>query len=1441
MFTDRPASASSQPTAKNCSACGFRAGKPARAIQNFIASHVGLGGQTLRQHLVDQFFAPSKGIFLLKQKYINDIIRLHKDLGLLAMNVAHTHEYTMPRDEFLNIVKYQMPDVYFGIPSPDKMPEMVVLLCEPPRKELARYSVDYFRRYFWSLLFHAEIHKLESEWDKQDRLPEKKLATFIDALGRDVFDEIQDVLRQENCLFQPENPKEIVYEFIAYFLQFYNFAPQILDKFFPLIHAPQKVHEQIVNLGVDEELLLTNSRPEGTLTTKELLLQRDAQLQDSEQDLAIFHAQYYLENIYSSPHLDLFGMNRRQFEKKYGELCQALVQEILYNSRIVSRLDLSFVMDKIIHQQVEIQRNHLLLLDRILYQTFYPLYHRASNWQRLLIGLRSTNFMNNARTREAKRKITGNSLAAFQRSRERYKGHNIFYRCLAVLLWPLLLVLRTLWLVPGLLIDALAIACERHSLWAVKICDRRRYHRFVNALHRAEHKQKQGNMAAVFVEYKAAMLALWEVYRRFDLPDYASFYHGMLSEAWDKLKVIEEKFCQEYGLTGDTRAGFKQLLEFIMHSRRLSNTQRWLLQDLQSAYIDPNREYFRFNLWPWLVTMGRKPIRIALPAVALLKKIKLLKLIMKRLYQLQVREKDLLHFKEAIGYAYHRTDEELREKLGPEINEALMKAGIKPRIVWVPGEDAEILPLSSTPTSAKDFAQGLQQETIAFGKIREEVLDQLVIKGRTQFTDLRDIVSRNHLKMDDLTGPLEFISGDQLLRLDRYTGAAIDGAHRTAEVYMRWIHRFNSLLFGWAAGRWISKYLLLPFVGGFVIFETICHMGGALGKWNGLHNLLDPIYRFYVWERHLDYWQQLLGQSADFPDKLVWVALFGFTILFFLYSKLGHDVWHKIVHGITKAFKLLLIETPQTLWYLPPVQFLYKLRLWALLNTFVLRPAIYALPVALPLWLFTDLDEDMDLGYMALIAIVIANLIIHNPIGRQVVDTLEDAVIDTIMRFNTMVLLRLFQFIMDIFKNMVIFLEDMLYSVDDFLRFRKGDFLIMQIIKAVIGKIWYLITYVFRFTLNLIVEPQVNPIKHFPIVTISHKLILPFSIIITKASRDMAKPLLGDWPLLMDLWLTLVFMFVQFGIPGICGFIAWELKSNWKLYRRSASKVLKPAIVTSHGEDILHMLRPGFHSGTIPKLFERIRKATTYGMKSGDWQGLRRLLLQKQHVCEEVHRFAERAFKAEFTNSIRMARQVSNIDIGEIEIALHKIIIPVSIDMQQEGKFSFQIHYQYKSHILFACVRPPMLQKIADEMETYLGFALLVFWKKSGVQMSKEMADAYLRNSINLEKRYEISYHMEKRNLFMMLTPRQSFKVAARVSYNMETADIQPEILQPLFGQNLDKPAQRDRLMLQYVELSWDVYNEVTARFVGCGKIPKELVLPLHVIDATKTIHMSLE
>ena len=87
-------------------------------------------------------------------------------------------------------------------------------------------------------------------------------------------------------------------------------------------------------------------------------------------------------------------------------------------------------------------------------------------------------------------------------------------------------------------------------------------------------------------------------------------------------------------------------------------------------------------------------------------------------------------------------------------------------------------------------------------------------------------------------------------------------------------------------------------------------------------------------------------------------------------------------------------------------------------------------------------------------------------------------------------------------------------------------------------------------------------------------------------------------------------------IPGMFGFLAWELKENWRLYRANRSPTLDPEVVGGHGERIVNYLRPGFHSGTLPKLFARMRGSR------GSSERKREVSLH--HVEADLARFVER-------------------------------------------------------------------------------------------------------------------------------------------------------------------------------------------------------------------------
>ena len=119
------------------------------------------------------------------------------------------------------------------------------------------------------------------------------------------------------------------------------------------------------------------------------------------------------------------------------------------------------------------------------------------------------------------------------------------------------------------------------------------------------------------------------------------------------------------------------------------------------------------------------------------------------------------------------------------------------------------------------------------------------------------------------------------------------------------------------------------------------------------------------------------------------------------------------------------------------------------------------------------------------------NLIVNSRAGRNVEEMFFDAVGEGWQRFGVRPIVGLFWFIVDIFRRLLQLIERLLYAVDEWLRFRSGQSRAMLLAKAALGVGWFFVAYVIRFCVNLLIEPQLNPLKHIPWVSVSHKIMAP--------------------------------------------------------------------------------------------------------------------------------------------------------------------------------------------------------------------------------------------------------------------------------------------------------------------------------------------------------------
>src|SRR5262249_30986541 len=119
--------------------------------------------------------------------------------------------------------------------------------------------------------------------------------------------------------------------------------------------------------------------------------------------------------------------------------------------------------------------------------------------------------------------------------------------------------------------------------------------------------------------------------------------------------------------------------------------------------------------------------------------------------------------------------------------------------------------------------------------------------------------------------------------------------------------------------------------------------------------------------------------------------------------------------------------------------------------------------------------------------------------------------------------------------------------------------------------------------------------------------------------------------------------------------------------RANQSPVLCPEIVGHHGETVLRLLRPGLHSGTIPKLYARLRR--------GRGRAVRRQYEALHHTRERLRQFVERDLLAVLAGSRNWGATV--LTVASIQLACKRIRIElacpalgaesVHVDLEEHG------------------------------------------------------------------------------------------------------------------------------------------------------------------------------
>jgi hypothetical protein len=725
-----------------------------------------------------------------------------------------------------------------------------------------------------------------------------------------------------------------------------------------------------------------------------------------------------------------------------------------------------------------------------------------------------------------------------------------------------------------------------------------------------------------------------------------------------------------------------------------------VLYDLQQVCIDNEHDVYTLDLVEWVRSVGKRPIKRPLPSQRLVRIVKHLRTASQRLGAVRLSDTDRSRFGELLQRAQHKSEEALRARFGPILVTAMQDVGL-------------------TPTNPSEQA--------AFDKMVEEMLDRITEYGFLTFSDLRDTISRNRLKLPDLREPEDFVRGDPLLRLDRRLASLLDGVYRPSEIYMRLLERTTALTFGTPLGRLVTRFALIPFGSAFLILvllglifehlgnaKTHAWLAGALALFQG------PLYDAHKAG------PSPLGASGLVLHFALLVGLGFFLLGLFEVLAFRRRCRVALVEA-GHAMRTIFVDMPLRVIPLKLLRRLVDSWGFQLVYWYLVKPA--ALVVVL-MWL----RPQFFASWTALgVAFLLANVLLNTRFSRAAFDLLGDGVAWLVQQIRAGLLPGLFRLIVQVFKTATDMLETLLFRVDEWLRFRAGDSQLSLVLRTMLGLVWFPISYVVRFYLLVLIEPCLNPLK-LPISILAAKFVYPLMVGLQWIELGGLWPWSWSSPLVPELaryipyglaWVLVICTF--YFLPDAFGFLAWELKENWKLYRANRGEVVRPVPVGSHGETVRALLQPGFHSGTVPRLYARLRRAERDAYRTNDWHDARASRQQLEEVAKTMKRFADRELLALLRQSRAWGGQA--LEVGEVHLTINRIRLELAHAAHPARALEVELKLR-EGWLVAGLGERGWLDRLETEHLRAFTAALANLYKLAGIDLVMEQLHANLPPSI---------------------------------------------------------------------------------------------------------------
>lgn len=725
-------------------------------------------------------------------------------------------------------------------------------------------------------------------------------------------------------------------------------------------------------------------------------------------------------------------------------------------------------------------------------------------------------------------------------------------------------------------------------------------------LHLFRHGVRTGFKAEMAGRYGAALQSLCMAARQYrsmtPCPLADEDRRGEDTVPWileERQQEIVEALAHNLAATWKLDFRSTRVMERLIHrlleepaTARLSSPYSQLLHDLERVFLEGRTDYYRLQPLVWLWSGGRQPLRLGLPFQGPLKALRALNAAKTRLDQSSWSGAEVAYFSAPLRTLDEQIGQRLRLQLQPRLRGLLDAAG---------------------------FLPGDSRQRVARNALQEELLGVVRRRWHLRFTDLRDAVARHELRLPD-PGWRELLLGDRLARFNHEAKAALPGVYQPGEFYLKGLQQASAPLFGTAVGRWITRFLLLPFGIAFIGLETLGFLLNLLPMAQGPVRLVDP--------------GSVLGVGAG--------------LIFLIHTERGRRAAVAFGEGCRWLFiELLYRRLVRWLRWGPAARW-FRYRLVRQASRYLLEPLLIGLAFAVPPIVVADgfgLGVEGLPTFLLAMGFILGGFLRNSRSGRRLLDAAIARFAAFWRRVHRTLLIGLFRWVVDLFGGLMRGFEQGLHRVDEKVSHHRDEGWGVTVTKALVGPVWRALSYLIHFYVAVLVEPQVNPVKHFPVVTVADKLMLPFFPALTSALLVLLDPIL---PRFIGLPLATATVLLS---PGLFGFLAWELKENWKLYRANHPNRAQPAHFGPHGETLHTLLRPGFYSGALPKAFAELREVI--GLENAQERPDSRRLRQAEAQLEEILE----SIRAVATNELGFALRERGRAAGyeQAEVAVVKV------------------------------------------------------------------------------------------------------------------------------------------------------------------------------------------